>query len=773
MRNMTGKRAIAALTAIIMLVATLTGFTYYNGIGTVYFDSHLRIFNGVTYREQIAYNNDIGIQHAYIVEADLTQSNLKPLVFNGEVRGTYTIGSMIQYAKEQGYHTVAGINGDIYDTSSGTPKGTVIHDGLIVTSGYQPERVITFDAQGRAAMKYVTVSYGMKGTIGYVYEEEQMQEEIERKVDFFNVPYGAAKGLHLYNRHYSSSTRTSGSCIEVVIECGEKDNIQLKVNNTIKGVVKSVNPNTSNTPIGETEIILSTVNGSESAGYLAALIPGSEIEITVTDTSGYQFEDVKEAIGLYYSLVENGSIVTTGDNINPRTALGIKADGSIVLYVLDGRQPAISRGLSLVDVAKHMIDLGCVDAYNLDGGGSSVMYARAPGIDEIASLKNSPSEATQRRVSNGILLTYTDSAGSFADQLNVYPAKTLVMPGADVQVETYASNELYEKASVPRNINYSVDPLQGEISGSGLFTAAEDADAGIVEIEATSENLSGRTEVEIIKDIYFAASVNQLFIDQNKEVDIDVIVKSGIADVSSKDSLFTWNCDPNIGTIDQEGRFISGQAGAQTGNITIEYGNQKVTVPVQVGALTIDFNDTENHWAREYIGKLAARGVLNGMGGNLFVPDGQLTRAQFLAMLAKSQFGLDVTESEPAPFTDVTPNEWYYDYVSWGFESGIVNGMSETIFSPNANITREQMAVMLCNYARYLDYEIPQEELEMSFIDQEKISLWAVEPVKTVVMGGIMNGQPEGDFQPQGNATRAQAAKVVYVFCNLKDGIEN
>ena len=213
------------------------GAERFDGIGTVHFDSRLTVFDDVVYRQQIAYQDAVGPQRAYIVEADLFRSDLKPFVFSGEVRGTATVGAMVRYAQEQGYQTVAAINGDIFDTSTGTPKGTVIHNGIIVTSGYGPERVITFDAEGRAAMRHVTLAYGMKGQIGYIYEGAEIEETFEQRVDFVNVPYGAAQGLHLYNRHYADSTRTAGSCVEVVVECGAPENMQLRVNNTITGTV--------------------------------------------------------------------------------------------------------------------------------------------------------------------------------------------------------------------------------------------------------------------------------------------------------------------------------------------------------------------------------------------------------------------------------------------------------------------------------------------------------------------------------------------------------
>jgi hypothetical protein len=100
MRIKTGKRVLTTCLVVVMILSTFTGFTKFDGIGTVYFNSQKQVFDGVTYREQIAWHEPNGMEHAYIIEADLAQSNLTPLVFNGEVRGTYTVGSMINYLEE-------------------------------------------------------------------------------------------------------------------------------------------------------------------------------------------------------------------------------------------------------------------------------------------------------------------------------------------------------------------------------------------------------------------------------------------------------------------------------------------------------------------------------------------------------------------------------------------------------------------------------------------------------------------------------------------------
>jgi predicted heme/steroid binding protein len=801
MTNFRRHKKIALLTACLLLLSsTFMGFSYQDGIGNVSFQSSIEIFEDVKYEELIAKNATNGVEHAYIISANNQSNEIKAMVFNGEVRATYTLQNMIKYAEEQGYIVLAGINGDIFDTATGTPKGLTIVQGNILTSGYAPELSLAFDDEGKASMQNVSLSYGLKGFINstetvvtttpaitniledgteVIVMPEQSettsnssQKEFVTNIDFFNVPQGGSKGLHLFNRHYSNSTKTSSNCVEVVIDTGSSDNIQLKVNNTIKGVVKSVNINTSNTPIGDSEVVLSTVSESASASILSNMVIGSEVEISAKDNMNTGLENAVDAMGIYYSIVADGKIDTTGTNPNPRTVLGIKKDGSLVLYVLDGRQPAVSNGLGLIDTAKHMIALGCVSAFNMDGGGSSVLYARLPGLENDATLKNSPSQLSERSVSNGLLLVYKKSGTNVAENLNVYPELSLCMPGADVQISTYASNNLYEKVSVPGSVSYSVSGQNGNVSNDGLFTAGDSK--GRVVINATSKKLSGSTEVEIIDpaDLTILPSVMKLNMDINQTAEIDVNVKYGEAKVNSKDSLFSWSCDPDLGLIDQNGKFVSTSRNGMNGNIYIGYNGNLITIPVTVGKAIIDFTDTIGHWARDYIGQMASRGLIDGVGDNMFMPDMEITRAQYLAMLAKTVPDLNLESYSKTEFIDVNQSEWYYKYVNWGYGNSIVSGLNETTFAPNDYITREQMTIMLCNFSRSLGIAMPQISSGIVFPDTNKISVWAADYVATVVGAGIMNGDSTGVFMPSGLATRAQAAKTVFAYNNIKDGIE-
>ena len=123
-------------------------------------------------------------------------------------------------------------------------------------------------------------------------------------------------------------------------------------------------------------------------------------------------DQLQEALGGNAILVKNGQIYQTpqtGADKEPRTAVGIKADGDVFFVVIDGRQEPYSSGISMPDLAQLMIDLGAVNALNLDGGGSSTFTTRELGGD-ILEIDNKPSDRTERSVANSWLIVSKESA---------------------------------------------------------------------------------------------------------------------------------------------------------------------------------------------------------------------------------------------------------------------------------------------------------------------------------------------------------------------------
>ena len=167
----------------------------------------------------------------------------------------------------------------------------------------------------------------------------------------------------------------------------------------------------------------------------------------------------------------------------------------------------------------------------------------------------------------------------------------------------------------------------------------------------------------------------------------------------------------------------------------------------------------ENRWSYPYIREMYEAGVIDGMTPTTFEPAGNVTRAQFVKMLALLQ-SADVSAYASGPFTDVPGDAWYARYVNWAAANAIVNGTSETTFDPNAAISRQDMAVMLYRYAQQYGIALP-EQTAAPFTDEGSVAAYALPAVQALHRAGVINGMPDGSFQPYATATREQACIVL------------
>ncbi|MEN6389109.1 MAG: S-layer homology domain-containing protein, partial [Syntrophomonas sp.] len=139
-------------------------------------------------------------------------------------------------------------------------------------------------------------------------------------------------------------------------------------------------------------------------------------------------------------------------------------------------------------------------------------------------------------------------------------------------------------------------------------------------------------------------------------------------------------------------------------------------------------------------------------------------RAEFAAMLVKA-LGLN-TSGASGQFKDVAADAWYVGAVNTASENRLVSGTGDNLFTPNALITREQMAVMLSQALGSKAPPIDGSELE-GFIDKSAVSSWAQTGMKQAVRAGIIHGVTPDTLAPQADATRAQAAVMIYQLLNI------
>lgn len=200
----------------------------------------------------------------------------------------------------------------------------------------------------------------------------------------------------------------------------------------------------------------------------------------------------------------------------------------------------------------------------------------------------------------------------------------------------------------------------------------------------------------------------------------------------------------------------------------------KVTVEFEEGTEPVDpkpqegkFADVaDDFWAAKDIYTLKDAGIIGGKSATEFDPEGDVTRAEFAKMVV-GLFGYKAT-SDAVNFEDCKAEDWFTPYVAAGVEAGVIKGVSDTEFAPNATITREDACTIL---GRALNKVAQSNELK--FTDADKVAEYAAPYVALLSELGYVNGYEDGSFAPTNNITRAEAAKIIAGIYNAKDSTED
>ena len=209
--------------------------------------------------------------------------------------------------------------------------------------------------------------------------------------------------------------------------------------------------------------------------------------------------------------------------------------------------------------------------------------------------------------------------------------------------------------------------------------------------------------------------------------------------------------------------------GSMTYTCTRCQATKRDILPASGLVATAVYNDVKNDtsWFYPGVQYCLSYGLMSGMGNGSFAPGEYTTRAQVAQILYNLHGNPEV--SGGTPFTDVPEGAWYQKAVTWAHSVGIVNGVTATTFSPNANITRQDFVLMLMRYlnnVRMVDRTWKPDDLSR-FVDAGSVGSWALDAMKDAVAINAISGVPVDGrlyIQPARNATRAEAAKILMVF---------
>ena len=203
------------------------------------------------------------------------------------------------------------------------------------------------------------------------------------------------------------------------------------------------------------------------------------------------------------------------------------------------------------------------------------------------------------------------------------------------------------------------------------------------------------------------------------------------------------------------------------GTYTFTMPNGQVSVEVTFVEATpepLPFTDVaEGDWFHDVVRYVYDNGLMDGVGDGQFAPNATTNRAMVVTILYR--LAGEPAVSGDVGFTDVAPGQWYTNAVAWAAQKGIVNGISDTEFAPSGDLTREQLATVLYRYAESMGYDVSAQADLSGFPDAGDIQSYATQALSWAVAEGLLQGFEDDSLQPGGTATRAQIATILMRFC--------
>ena len=675
-------------------------------------------------------------------------SAVRPVVVDGSKLCNYgNFSSMAALLEKEGKHVIGGINGDYYVVANYEPLGIVLLNGELWSSDAD-HYAIGFTSDGNAIFGKpdLLITLQING--------------VDYSINAINKTRNEGAAV-IYTDDYSAATKNKGDGTDII--CAIDGTLGINSTRTLTAEQIITTGGAVSIPSGKAIISVSANASQELKTAIAGLSAGSTATLKISAPS--EWANVTYAIGSLYKLVTNGQVESgLPSGIAPRTAVGKKADGSLVFYTIDGRQTGLSVGVTMTQLAQRMVELGCVEASIMDGGGSTSLNAIYLG-DSSASQINSPSDGGQRSVTNYIMLITENKPTGKASRLALYPLSTNILNGATSKFTLKAADDNGYATALDRSVNLTADSGLGTISADGTFKAAG---AGRGNITANADGLiSASVQVNVVsspdtitlKNEASGTAISSLSVATESNTSLSASSTSNHVSLISQDTCYTWSVEGNIGTISADGTFTAGTQTA-SGNIIVKASTKTVTIPVTVTNPEKYDDVKKTDWFYDAVKFVSDSSAMSGTADRVFSPNTQITRAMVVTVLYRLEKSPDpgiITAS----FSDVPDGQWYSKAVYWACSKGIVQGYNGK-FDPNAPISREQLAAILY---RFSSSPATSATLDQ-YTDAAQVSSWAKDALSWSVENKIVSGVTENQLSPQSTATRAQVATILYRMAN-------
>lgn len=574
-------RRIAAFTLAVMLLMVSVPIVLAESAVTVLRSDSRTLGATVSFASQTVNHPDAGRVEERILTLP-PGHGITPVVVSGDTlyQNPLTLSDAAARLTAQGREVIAGLNASFFDTSYYTPIGLLVENGVLKNLDGTVS-ALGFLSDGSA----IIGKPGLKITLT-AKNKSFAAEKLNQVRD--------SDGLYLYTSDFSANTQTYREGRHVVLTIPE--GARLRVGQTLSCTVKAVMNGKDAYKIGKNELVLSAT-AEEPISRTDGLAAGDSVTVQVT-ASDAAWNNVAQAVGGLHLLAEKGKVCSgLGNSYAPRTAVGLKPDGSVVFLAIDGRQKGYSAGLTLPQMGQRMLDLGCETVLELDGGGSTTIGVTYPG-KKAFEVVNQPSDGKERRCRDYVLLVNDKPATGVPAKLHLY-GDTRVLAGSEGSYTVLATDSGGHAVPPPKDVllltgEGSASPqgsLKAQFTTPGQGTVlAYDAVTGSdgslsVTVESALDSLT-------LVNADGSAAPSELVLASGKTLSLALTGTRNGFSVTVNSLAPQWNVTGGVGSV-SFGQFTGATKSLALGTLTVSAGGLSLSRSVRVGSGAILLADFE------------------------------------------------------------------------------------------------------------------------------------------------------------------------------------
>ncbi len=735
------KRLTALALAVVLTLGPAASAS--QALGTELHAGTTHLAEGVDYTRQYLWSSSYSDLRTERYIEYTPNSLVKPTVAYGDsILSKKSLSSLAQSLEAAGKRVIGGINGDYFVVSTGQPLGMVISDGVLRSSSSN-HFALGFNPDGTAfiGQPNLTVAATFRGT---TYAVSGGLNKVRTETG----------GLVLYSSDYGSTTKHSEPGIDVIltpntVQLGQRINVDLDVmtspNQQTQSMYPVYNPLTgmyeyislsdtasgkeppteirdtlvySNVPtvggrisctvqqvlfseksidIPAGSLVLSVNSKGDSwlVNALTSLQPGETIDLDFSSTDT-RWKNAVTAVGGLYKMVTNGVIEPDLDTAQaPRTAVGIRPDGSTVFYAVDGRQSGYSVGASMEQVAQRLVELGCTEAVCMDGGGSTTLGISKPGENSF-NVMNRPSDGAQRAISNALFLVADPAGGGNAQQLALSPGDAIVLTGSQISFSAVSVDRLGQRVDTLSTDQISYEFPGGSIA-NGILSAG--SKAGTFTLTARAGQLTGEAMITVVD----SPSKLTLY-DESTGVELPSVhlEPGGTLNLAAgafyqnlplycTDRDFIWSVSDGVGTIDQNGTLRASPTNS-TGTITLTIGSCTASFPLTVSG--------QIHTVETFEGDFLH---MTGSASAQITPESNLNYVRFGRQSGRLIYDTQSDPQNDSVWLSLLEGEKYLTL--WVYGDGSRNSLVAPVMLNNGSVQDEMIATL--NFSGWKQLVLP------------------------------------------------------------------